>query len=399
MVIDQNWAAPAGDSERIPAGGLDDPRRRLELIRHIVAMANSGGGTIVLGVRRDGDVVGLPREADRFEAAELMELVATHVRPDRVELTVTSIEQPADRSVVEISVLGHPEPPLVMARAGVYHRGGGIGPEEGDGTAVEVFAANQVVVRRNGRSEIARRSDYVGWRSEAIDDLRRELYERLALVVEAPRGATVRVVTEDEVRDEPTYFLTRSTELFRLQPEQLLSSRDLVYLWLHRRTLPITDDAAALLLHSALRKRATLYLWLAALPVSADRVRRLLFEAVGMSDRDKSDAARAVLLVCALYLDAEAYDALVAELRASTYAHMRRAADALPDIEGAQAQLEIERSIGRGQTELPSATDDALYDQVDHLLARGGTVPRRVSSFGLELLRRKLERGGAERQP
>lgn len=377
----------AGDVERIPACDLDHAGNRLQLVRHIAAMANSGGGTLVLGARRNGTVVGLTAEvAVKLNEAKLAEIAADYLHPDHVDLTAASIAQLDDKQVVEVTVRGHREPPLVMARGGRID-------ESADGAADnEIFAANQVVVRRNGRTETARRDDHLRWRHEALADLRRELQERLGLVLEAPAGATVRVMSGGEVLDEPSYFLDRSTDLFRLQPEQLLSSRDLVYLWLHRATLDVDDDAARLVVQSALRKRATLYLWLAVLPVSDEQIRRMLFEAVTMRDRDKSDAARAVLAVCALYFDAETYDALVADLRASGYAHMREATDALPDIDQARIQLDNERLTNSSQAQLVSAPGNELFDQVDQLLARGGSPPRRVPSFGLELLTRKLDR-------
>ncbi|MEL7157507.1 MAG: RNA-binding domain-containing protein [Actinomycetota bacterium] len=382
----------ADEVERMPDGDLDDPRHRLQLVRHLVAMANSGGGTVVVGARRDGTVVGVtPEAAAAFDASAVAALVDDVVAPDRIDLTASATPAPEGRVVVAIEVRGHREPPLVPARAGTHQQRPAQGAD-GPGAEVEVFAAHQVLVRRNGRTEIARRDDHRRWRTDALDRLRRELHERLALVVEAPVGSTVRVVTDDEVQDEPSYFLTRSTELFRVQPEQLLSSRDLVYLWLHRRTLDPGPDAVRLIVHSALRKRATLYLWLAVLPVSVPRVRELLFEAVSMRDRDKSDAARAVLLVCALYLDADAYEALAAELGASSYAHMREAVDELPGREQATARLELERLAGTGQEELVSAPDHELFAQVDGLLAGNRTPPRRVPSIGLELFVRALER-------
>ncbi|MEM9132615.1 MAG: RNA-binding domain-containing protein [Actinomycetota bacterium] len=395
----------SGDVERVGSLRLDDPGGRLELVRHVVAMANSGGGTVVIGEKRNGNAVGVGADvAAAVSATAVGELVADAVRPDRVEMVVTRADVGDGRQLVEIKVSPSAEPPLVMARAGTVPADGSNGGGNGDGGAngdggdhggapTTVFAAHEVVVRRSGRTETARRDDHLRWRTEALDALRRELSERLALVVEAPAGATVRVVTGDEVLDEPSYLLSRSTDLFRLQPEQLLSSSDLVYLWLHRRTLTFTDDAVRLLVHSALRKRATLYLWLSVLPVTAEQVRRLLFEAVAMRDRDKSDAARAVLLICALYLGDDDYEALVDRLRESSYAHMRSAAETLPDRAHAEEQLRNEALVGSGQEQLLLAPANELYDHVDRLLSQGGNVPRRVPSFGLELLNRRLRSG------
>lgn len=386
-MTDRAANARTDETVRIPKVDLDNARARLELVRHLAALVNSGGGTVVVGARSNGSVVGLDADAAaRFVDAALSDTLSGFLRPDRVVVTAARVDNGGDRWTVELSVAGHPEPPVVMAQAGVV-RG-----DDGEDDVAEVFGAGDVYVRRNGRTERARREDHVRWRGDAVGALRRELRERLSLVIDAPAGATVRVVTDDEVRDEPSYFLSRSAELFRLQPEQLLSTGDLVYLWLRRSTLSFDDDATRLLVHSALRKRATLYLWLTVLPVSTEQIRTYLFEAVDMRDRDKSDAARAVLLVCALYLEADDYERLAAALQASSYVHMREAVKMLPDIESARSQLHGERAISSGQEQLLSEPDIELFAQVDALLAKDGATPRRVPSYGLELLNRKLDR-------
>ena len=245
----------------------------------------------------------------------------------------------------------------------------------------------------NGRTQLARRPDFVRWRSEAVDEVRRQVYERLALVVEAPRCATVRILTNDEVHDPPSYFLSRSTDLFRLQPDRLLSSQDLVQLWLSRATLRFDDTASELVVQSALRKRATLYPWLAVLPLSDEQIRRFLFGAVTMKDRDKSDAARAMLLVCALYFDEGDYSALAAAVAQSSYAHMREAVEAMPDIGAARRQLENERAVGRGERAgAGDEPDHELLARIDDLVAAQGAGSRRLPALGLELLERKLSR-------
>lgn len=377
--------AESAHVERRRSCDLDDSHDRLVLVREVVALLNSGGGTIVIGVKKNGDVVGIPvRMAARLELRTIEEIVNGYIRPDQVELVVNVAETENDHRLVEIGVRGVPDPPVVVAQAGTH--------TDSAGRQQEVFGAQSVFVRRNNRTELARREDHLRWRAEAIDNVRREIRERLTLVVDAPMEAKVRIVTKDEVRDEPSYFLSRSTELFRLQADQLLSSQDLVYLWLHRATLTFDDEASELVVQSALRKRATLYLWLTVLPLATDQIRRFLFRALTMKDRDKSDAARAMLLVSALYLEADDYVKLAAALAQSNYVHMREAVETLPDIEHARAQLKGERLIGRGQEQLVQEPDLGLFAQVDELLGRGGTPSRRVPSLGLELLCRKLDR-------
>lgn len=355
------------------------------LVREVAALLNSGGGTIVVGAKKNGEVVGITvGMAAKLERRTIEKIVNGYILPDQVELVVNVAETENDRRVVEIGVRAVPDPPVVLAQAGTH--------TDDAGSQHEIFGPRSVFVRRHNRTELAGREDHLRWRAEAIDNVRREIRERLTLVVDAPMDAKVRIVTKDEVRDEPSYFLSRSTELFRLQADQLLSSQDLVYLWLHRATLTFDDEASELIVQSALRKRATLYLWLTVLPLATEQIRRFLFRALTMKDRDKSDAARAMLLVSALYLDVDDYLKLAAALAQSKYVHMREAVETLPGIEHARAQLKGERLIGRGQEQLVQEPDLGLFAQVDELLGRSGTPSRRVPSLGLELLCRKLER-------
>lgn len=377
-----------GNVERMPSCNLDSARDRLVLCREVASMLNSGGGTILIGVKKGGQPAGLrPEQATELEPDVVTKLINDHLTPDQVELAVTTTTGD-DGVIVEISVPAIPDPPVVLARAGTYI--------DAADDEQSVFGAQSVFVRHNNRTVVAGREDYLRWRADAVDDVRRGLNERLAMVVAAPPEARIRVVTSEEVRDEPSYFLSRSTELFGLQNDQLLSNQDLLYLWLHRSTLQIDDAAAELLVQSALRRRATLYLWLSVLPIGPAEIRRFLERAVDMKDRDKSDAARAMLFVCALYLEPDDYVKLAAALEASSYAHMREAAETLPDIEQAKAQLKGERLIGSGQGQLVHEPDFELFRQVDELLERTGPGSRRVPSLGLELLCRKLERRNAD---
>lgn len=382
-------AGDDGNIERMPSCDLDDPNDRFVLCREVASMLNSGGGTIVVGVRKGGRTIGLSPDAVAALGADAInEVMNLHLDPDRVELAVATTERD-DAIVVEIAVPPIADPPVVLGRPGTY--------TDASGDEQTVFAAHSVYARHNNRAVPATRRDQRRWTADAVETVRRGLNERLAMVIAAPPEARVRVVTNEEVRDEPSYFLSRSTELFTLQSEQLLSGPDLVYLWLHRDTLSIDAEAAELIVQSALRKRVTLYLWLSVLPVDAEDVRRYLWRSLEMKDRDKSDAARAMLFVCALYLEPDDYKQLAAALSESSYAHMREAAEALPEIEQAEAQLKGERLIGSGQEQLVHEPDLELYRQVDEVLGRGGSGSRRVPSLGLELLHRKLTRLNADR--
>ncbi len=374
------------DLERKLTLDPDEPKDRLKLVREIVAMVNSGGGLIEIGVADDGTDVGVSRQlAAKFDPARLGDMVESYVSPDRVELTIEQRSLPGDELVIEIAVPRAPDPPLVLRQAGNY--------VDGKGRQSALFPAQSVYVRRNTKAEPANREDYRQWREEAVQRARNEILERLTMVVEAPPDARIRVIDEEEVKDEPNFFLSRSADVFSHRPERLLSGQDLAYLWIHRHSLDASDVANELIFQSALRKRATLFLWLAFLDPEADRVGRYLMRALDMRDRDKSDAARSILLVAALYLSDVEYERIRQAMAASSYAHMREQAEALPVKTDAQAVLDAQRRTTAAGQELAELTVDEIKDMAEELLRSSDVgLSRRVPPLGWEYLRRSRGR-------
>ena len=367
------------DIERLARFNAQGEADRLKLVRHLVALANSGGGRVVLGSSPDGDEAGLdPEAAATIDVDSVTDLAGLFIRPDTLVITVERRPLSSEREVVEIGVAATPEPPLVMAKAGTYR--------DANDAEQTVFGAGSVYARHNSRTGVARRDHYRKWRRDAVEEVRRHLRERLDLVIDAPLEAHVRVLAGEEVHDQPSYFLSRAADLFRVKPDQLLSATDLVYLWLNRATLQLDDTSCELIVQSALRKRATLYPWLAVLNVTHDQLRRYLFGAVTMKDRDKSDAARSMLMVCARYFDEDDYTRLVSQLAESSYAHMRQAAEAMPDLASACRQLDHERMPS---DERSTSGADNLLATIDDILSRQGASSRRVPALGLELIDRK----------
>lgn len=363
---------------------LDAPFDRVKLVREVAAMMNAGGGRIVLGVSDDGAEVGLDVElANKLDPARLGDLMDSFISPDRVEIAVEIRKTTADRVVVELTVPAALEPPVVLCKSGNY-----VGE---DGKQAQHFAAHSVYVRRSTKAEPARWEDYRRWREDAIQRARDEIIARLTMIVEAPSDSRIRVISDDEVRDEPNFFLSRSVDVFRHRPERLLSGSDLAYLWLHRGALQFDETAAELIFHSALRKRATLWLWLATLGLGADVVERFLDRSLELRDRDKSDAARSMLQVAAVFLDDTAYQRIRAELAASGYAHMREAAEALPDRSATLEALGSHDSVAPDGRSLAALTVDELTRLAQQQLSETDQViSRRLPLIGWEYLSRTL---------
>ncbi len=360
---------------------LDDPSDRLGLVRNVVGVMNAGGGRIAVGADSRGRETGVDEgTADQLTAEGLAALVEPFISPDDVAATTRTRPLPDARHVVEIEV-AEPDPlPIVFTASGVHRAD--------DGTEIELFAGGTVVVATDGRIRAAVRRDFRRWTTLAVERERSRLREQLAMVLEAPEGSRLRLLTTDEVRDDPSYFLSRAADLFHQRPERVLQSSDLQYLWPHRATLRPDRTASELLIQSALRKRATLFLWLAVLDLSPAELKAQLWAALDMRDRDKSDAARSILHVASLIGDDDEYRELQQALADADYTHMREAADAWPTA--ADARRALTAIADRG---LRVHSDAELLAMADEILAAGGfAVLRRAPPVGLELLSRKLER-------
>lgn len=358
-----------------------DARDRLVLVKEIVAMSNADGGAIRIGVRNDGTVVGVPdQDLGKWDAAQIGDLLDGFLNPDHVEIRIEfdSDGCPAGRSVVKVKVPRHAAPPVVLCKDG-NHQGPGS----------PLFRKGAVLVRHNTKVESARRSDFLRWREE----LRNRILQQFQMVVEAPETAHLRMVGDEEVRDEPQYLLSRAVDLFRQRREKLLDGDDLLYLFENRRVLDLPDELGTeLLVQSALRRRATLYFWFGLLLPSADRVWDMLDAALGMSDRDKSDMAGAVPLIAAMYLTADQYEVLVTQMAISTYTHIRKAAVDYPTMMEAAAGIVTRRQATIDGTPVRDLGDDQLLEMAEELVSDGNPqrISRRMSILGIEYLARKL---------
>jgi hypothetical protein len=384
-------------TERRRAVDLDRPVDRLTLVRDLMALANSGGGTISIGVGGDGTLLGLPTNlAEKLDTASVRALTDHYTAPDELGVVV-------DRSrvdsgfLVELHVPAAPEPPVMPNQPGLASDGAA---EDGGGTSGalehEVFPAHSVWIRRSGRSRTATREDHRRWRADAVAATRSTILEQLTMVVEAPAGSRIQVLTNTDLLDEPSFLLRRSADLFARRSDRLLSADDLLYLWLHRSRLDLTvGDAPALLVQSALRRRATLFLWLAELELTQDDVRRQLRRALTMNDRDKSDAARSILQVASLHLGSGDYARLRTALAESRYAHMREAAGEWPEAADARATV-VALNNARYQrltgTELETEADTIIRDQPSRAV-------RALPGIGYALLTRRMERRGHAGRP
>jgi hypothetical protein len=145
-----------------------------ELVRDLVALANTDGGVLVLGVDRHGMPVGLdPAAFHALSRASVTERVRSHTGYDLPELSVRRLEK-GGRALLAF-IVERTHAPIPISKAGAA----------ADGRASQLVAG-AVYVRRGGRSVPATRSDMSAMIERRLDDERAAWRHRLLEMTRVP---------------------------------------------------------------------------------------------------------------------------------------------------------------------------------------------------------------------
>jgi hypothetical protein len=150
----------------------------LDLVRDVAAVANSGGGVVVLS----GDV----------EEEQLHEELARYAEPEFEAFELHDITR-AGRQAMAIVVEGVANTPLVFARTGRYR--------SVDGDEHVAFARGGLYFRHGAKSEPATGADVRDFIKRQLDATRSQWLANIRQVMHAPDGAEVAVIETAE-RDE-----------------------------------------------------------------------------------------------------------------------------------------------------------------------------------------------------
>lgn len=156
-----------------------------ELVKDIVAIANSGGGVIVFGVNDDGT----PRSADleavlSIDPATIVDKIKKYTGQHYAGCSVASGTRQA-HPVVIMSVAAMPMP-IIFAAPGTYDIGGG--------KQKTAFSVGTVYFRHGAKSEPGTSEDLRASLERELDRIRSSWLDGITKVVTAPVGATVSVL-------------------------------------------------------------------------------------------------------------------------------------------------------------------------------------------------------------
>jgi hypothetical protein len=159
-----------------------------ELIKDIVAMANSGGGVVVLGVNDDGT----PASADlapihKLDPATIVDKIKKYTGQQYAGFSLLPGSRRGSPAFA-LAVSGSPMP-IVFTSPGTYDVGGG--------KQKTAFSQGTVYFRHGAKSEPGNSDDLRAVLERELDRVRSSWLDGIAKVVTAPVGATVSVVPDE----------------------------------------------------------------------------------------------------------------------------------------------------------------------------------------------------------
>jgi hypothetical protein len=200
-----------------------------ELLKDLVAMANSGGGVILIGVNNDGSwsTDSSASKVVALDPATITDKVASYTGVQFDDFTVSQGERNG-KSIAVISI-GPALKPLVFERPGTY--------AVAEGKQKTAFGVGTLYVRHGAKSEPATSEDIARIIERNIQQVRKDWMAGVRKVVNAPAGSAVSVLSP-QVRqsDSPDATPIRITKN-PAAPEYRLVDPDITHPWRQKELL------------------------------------------------------------------------------------------------------------------------------------------------------------------
>lgn len=161
-----------------------------EIIKDIVAMANSGGGVILVGVRNGGDPSDFDvRSVLSLDPAKLTDKIAKYTGEQFAGFEITEVSR-NKRKAAALLVNGVPIP-IVFIKPGTYDVGGG--------QQRTAFGRGTVYFRHGAKSEPGDSNDLRRAVERELERIRKSWLGSIRKVVKAPKGYRVQVLPPEVI--------------------------------------------------------------------------------------------------------------------------------------------------------------------------------------------------------
>lgn len=164
-----------------------------EILKDVVAMANAGGGVIAIGLDNRGN----PTEADvapiiSLDPAKIIDKVSSYTRVTDLEIEV--VESKKNGQKIAILVVPGATYPVIFTSPGTY--------QLSDGKQRTAFGIGTFFTRHGAKSIHGTTDDMRRFVDDKIGSIRATWLKGLRKIVQAPAGATVRVLPPEVQQSE-----------------------------------------------------------------------------------------------------------------------------------------------------------------------------------------------------
>ncbi len=158
----------------------------LEVIKDILAMANSGGGTIIFGLNSNGTPSGADLKAvATLDPATISDSIYKYTDCQFGDIELRRLYKD-NHELWSISV-GPAHNPIVFSQTGNY--------ADVTGKQKNAFSGGSIYFRHGAKSETGNSEDLRLFIERRLESIRREWMDGIAKVVEAPSGSVVQVLS------------------------------------------------------------------------------------------------------------------------------------------------------------------------------------------------------------
>jgi hypothetical protein len=181
---------------------IDRKGEFLEIIKDIVAMANSGGGVILFGLRSDGTLNGTGM--DGVEIADPAKITDAIYKYTDCQFQDFELRK-ASKSTHEVwaLIIGPASAPIVFSQTGNYL--------DSSGKQKNAFLGGSVYFRHGAKSEVGNSEDLRLFIEGQLECVRHEWLDGIAKVVEAPSGSVIQVLSPHAAeRSSPVKLTTNA---------------------------------------------------------------------------------------------------------------------------------------------------------------------------------------------
>jgi hypothetical protein len=169
------------------------PGEWLEIIKDILAIANSGGGVILFGVDNKGELSG----ADVSSILSIDPATMTDKIYKYTDIQFSDFEfvdcQKGEARIAALKILSN-STPIVFTKPGTYN--------VGEGKQKNAFSKGTVYFRHGAKSEPGNTSDLQSALERNLNEIRKSWMQGVRKVVQAPSGSQVQILPSEVVESQ-----------------------------------------------------------------------------------------------------------------------------------------------------------------------------------------------------